>query len=265
MDRWVSWGLAIAVGARMMVACSPSSLVAGDDAVDSGGPDTSRSSGEDASMPSGGDARTDETGGEATTGTPLYAGEAGTCESRSWPAMLAAPVVPFATVANLDLNHGGTGVVPLAYAQSVNCNLTTYENDAGYLNPTSWPPQLYGTWGSQQDVLVAYDPTTMDLTQVVLQGHYTGTISFTSRTGGAYGSHSYTLGVGQLTRDGAPMSTDWSGPGPFDEIMDGLLATYAPAVASVQACVSDGCNWGSAGPGGDFDGGQYFYFFEIIP
>jgi hypothetical protein len=259
MGRWLSCGVAITVGARLIVACSPSSLVAGVDTMDSGGPDTS--------MPSGGEAGMGETGSEATTGTPMDAGEAGSCESRAWPLMLAAPIVPLAKVANLDMNHGGAGIVSLTYAQSVNCPLTTYAYDGGWLNPPSWPAQLHGTWGSQQDVLVSSDPTTSDLTSVYLQGGYAGAISFTSRTGGAYGSHSYTLGIGQLTRDGTPMTINWTGPSPFDEIFDGLLATFAPAVASVQACILDsGCYWGWASPGGsDVDAGQDAYYFVIKP
>ncbi len=56
------------------------------------------------------------------------------------------------------------------------------------------------------------------------------------------------------------MTIDWTSPGPHDEIMDGLLATFAPAVASLQACKNDGCDWGFEGPGN-----QEFSAFEITP
>ena len=207
------------------------------------------------------------TGDTATTGS----GDTGSsgdvavlCDPAiAWPAMLAAPIVPLHHAANLDLNHDGPGVVSRAYAESVNCSLTSF---TGLTTPPSWPPQVYGAWGNHQDVQVSSDPTTSELTMLLLQGGYAGAIPFASRAGGAYGTHSYTIGIGHLDRDGTPLNLDWNNPAPFDEILDGLTATFVPAFASVQQCVAAaGCWWGSASPGSSADAGDDAYYFVVEP
>jgi hypothetical protein len=178
--------------------------------------------------------------------------------------MLAGGIVPLHKGANLDLNHDGTGVVSRGYAESVNCGLTALAD--GGMSPGAWPPQLYGTWGNHQDVLVSVDPSTSELTSLLLQGDYAGTISFGSRVSGSYGNHSYTIGVGHLDRDGTPLTIDWTSQSPFNELFDGLTATFVPAYASVLACVATaGCYWGSASPGTGGDGGEDSYYFVVSP
>jgi hypothetical protein len=202
------------------------------------------------------------------TGSPVDAGtgaDAACNPATAWPAMLAAPIVPLQNAANLNLNQEGAGVVYLGYAEMVNC-APTPSSGVGISTLPGWPQQTYGTWGSAQQVTVAWDSDTADVTQLILGTGYTGAIAFSSRMGGAYGRHTYTLGIGQLVRDGVTMPIDWTGAAPFDEIFDGLLATFATPATTAQACDQSGaCSWGYTAPSGSEDAGQDAYSFTVGP
>jgi hypothetical protein len=73
---------------------------------------------------------------------------------------------------------------------------------------------------------------------------YTGTIAFHSRRAGAYGDHTYEIGIGRLERDGTDFPPAWGDGGVEDlpdggfrltasawvnEVYDGLMATFSPA------------------------------------
>jgi hypothetical protein len=176
----------------------------------------------------------------------------------AWPAMLAAAISPLHTAANLDLNHDGTGLVSLAYAESVNCALTAVA-DAGVAGESE------GTWGTHQEVAVYTDVSTSDVASLIVGAGYTGAISFSSRAGGPYGSHTYEIGIGKLDRDGAPMVVDWTNPGSaVNELFDGINATFAPSQPAVTNCNSnDACDWGSSAPGGDSDASDVSYFVAM--
>jgi hypothetical protein len=87
-------------------------------------------------------------------------------------------------------------------------------------------------------IYVSYNEESEVLGQVVLSGpSYTGTLAFHSRAGGAYGSHTYLLGLtpeagssvaGYVMRDGADFPADWTTTAWINEIYDGILASYAP-------------------------------------
>jgi hypothetical protein len=203
-------------------------------------------------------------------------GEGGVCDPATrWPAMLASPIVPWHnespsdpfSAAGLNLSYDGHGVVPRAYAESVNCALQPLADGGGgvAMAPPSWPPQLFGSWGPGANVVVSVDPTTSDLTSLTFYAGYTGVISFSSRMNGAYGNHTYVLGVGTLQRDGAPMTIDWTAAAPFGEIFDGLLWSFAHWFPAVPSCPADACIWGYASPGGDAGAGEDAYYFSLVP
>jgi hypothetical protein len=150
-------------------------------------------------------------------------------------ALLAAPIAPLHAIANLDMNETAPGVATLAYAESVNC-APTLITDSGIAT------QGEGYWGANQDVQIYFNATAPSyVTQIDLQGAYTGKISFSSRVGGAYGNHTYAIGIGVLQRDGVAMTIDWAGTPKtaINEIFDGLVATFAPTYPAEVDCQAD--------------------------
>jgi hypothetical protein len=210
-------------------ARSDATLDAGTDS----GPVTGQDAGTDADAgDSGHDADADAGDGDSGQDADAEAGT--TCNTATaWPAMLAGPIIPLSSIANLNMNQAGPGVAPFSYAESVNC-VPTFVPDAGdvYSDLAYWG-------GPNQDVQVNYTKSApVNVFAVTVQGAYTGTLTFNSRTGGAFGTHAYSIGVGHLTRDGSPMTIDWAGgPGvAINEIADGLYATYAPNYPPVTHC-----------------------------
>jgi hypothetical protein len=164
----------------------------------------------------------------------------GSCESIAWPAMLAASITPLQTVANLNMNQSGPSAVTLAYGETVNCPATVF--DGGNL-----PGSVAAAWGPANDVSFMYDVAAPNLFYTLeVSGAYTGTLSFHSRAGGAYGDHSYLIGVNQLLRDGTPFTIDWTGSsatvvtaasiGSVNELFDAMMATFAPTYPVETDC-----------------------------
>jgi hypothetical protein len=168
-------------------------------------------------------------GGHATDAAPDAA-----C---SLSAALGSPILPLRQIAGLNYNESGPGLVSLSYAQSVLCGSGTIEEDAG-----ADPGMTLVTWGAHQDLTAEYDDNGL-LYLMTASGSYSGSLQFNSRTGGAYGAgHSYVIGVGRLTKDGAPFVIDWGGsPGAqVNEIFDGMMATFAPSYPVDPDCTADG-------------------------
>jgi hypothetical protein len=92
--------------------------------------------------------------------------------------------------------------------------------------------------------------------QVLLSPGYTGQLQFHSRAGGAYGTHQYVISIeglgdagtsGEVLRDGVSFAADWGyvtdagaqQASPWaNELYDGLMATFAPAVPAVADCLT---------------------------
>jgi hypothetical protein len=98
-----------------------------------------------------------------------------------------------------------------------------------------------------------------------LSGAYTGEVSFSSRANGAFGDHTYSIGIGKLNRDGAAWVIDWTNASAaVNEIFDAVNATFVPAFPVTSNCNSDNaCWWGSSAPGGDSDAADISYFFVV--
>jgi streptogramin lyase len=156
--------------------------------------------------------------------------------------MLAAPIVPLSSLANVDLNESGFATVPLAYFESVNCAGTP----AALAGLSDVPGALAFTWGWNGDIYAEFAPGGAQvLSFLQITGGYTGTLSFTSRIAGAYGSHTYVLGLHTLQRDGAPFAIDWTNQtsveAAVNELYDALLATYAHTFPSSDCIASREC------------------------
>jgi hypothetical protein len=93
--------------------------------------------------------------------------------------------------------------------------------------------------------------------QMTMSPGYTGTLEFHSRSGGAYGTHSYVIAVmspgdagatGEVLRDGTPFAADWNNvtedggaleASPWaNELYDGLMATFSPSTPAVADCLT---------------------------
>jgi hypothetical protein len=222
--RWFAVGVVtIACGASGAVACSGQVL-----------------------WSTGQSAEQSEDAGASGNDAGVTANDAGgTCQERAWPAMLAAPIVPLQSVANLNWNHDGPAAVTLAYAESVNCPSKALGPSEGYDGGS------HAAWGPADDVSFDYGNDAPHLFNTLfLRGGYTGTLAFHSRSGGAFGSHQYALGVGAITRDGAPFAIDWTGTSASSlsaatiasvtELFDGLMATFAPTYPAESDCHATG-------------------------
>ena len=154
------------------------------------------------------------------------------CQAKAWPAMLAAAITPLQSIANLNMNESGPGATTLAYGETVNCPAT-------FLDAGAYQGAAVAAWGPSNDVEFQYDLASPNLIyELQLTGAYAGTLAFHSRTGGAYGNHTYVIGVNQLSRDGSPFAIDWTGSSAdqvaepaitsVSELFDGIMATFAP-------------------------------------
>jgi hypothetical protein len=188
-------------------------------------------------------------------------------------AMLSAPIVPPAQWAGLDLSNGGqsnglpgSGSESLTQAGVAQC--------ASYREPTllaaDAAPQLggyrlsmfgpvdAGPYGAP--LLVYSNLATQGVYRVVAQQGFTGTVQFHSRSGGAYGNHAYSVGIGAVSlgpdpvdagaqlvmRDGVSFPADWNTykndagvnvASPWaNELYDGIMATFSPGTPPVQDC-----------------------------
>jgi hypothetical protein len=104
-------------------------------------------------------------------------------------------------------------------------------------------------------ITVEYNLQSREIYYVGLQGGYAGGLTFHSRTGGAYGTHTYAASVasldgggGQLLRDGVAFAPDWTygtndagvstASAWANEVYDGVMATFDPSVPAVPDCLT---------------------------
>jgi hypothetical protein len=161
--------------------------------------------------------------------------------------MLAAPIVPLQSMANLNTNASGPQKLTLAYAESVNCPSTPV--DAG-----PHPGTTTAAWGPNNEVLIDYGLDAPNLLfMFTLNPGYTGTLTFHSRAGGAFGNHQYVISPSALLRDGAPFTIDWTGStatvvqpaaiAAVNELFDAAMATFLPSFPAEQDCyAASDCN-----------------------
>jgi hypothetical protein len=232
---------------RLLAGCS-GQLVAGIDSHDAGGQGDASPLRDGGSANADGGVRLDADGGGGVS-IVGFGGPKGTavCDPAvTWPKMLAGNVTPFLAAANLDLARPAG--LTLDYAESIDCPLVRF---GGPPDPNDG---AYGYWGANEDVIVSTDPTATWITSLVMSGSYTGSMSFQSRAGGSYGSHTYVLAMGQFDRDGVPFTIDPSSAIPgVNEIYDALIATFAPSIAPSHNCNDSPyyCVWGYGLPSGD--------------
>ncbi len=93
------------------------------------------------------------------------------------------------------------------------------------------------TWGPNEEVTVWYNLDSHIIYQV---DGYVGTLTFQSRAGGAYGTHSYVISPGSVKRDGVDFTINFDAyPSPsVNEIYDGIMATFQSSTAAISDCYS---------------------------
>ena len=156
---------------------------------------------------------------------------------------LSAPILPPTKFAGYDLS---TGADPRG--------LSIDEINDGCLMPDpagSQPGLRFLQLSSSIQLGYVIDDHILNL--VNLGTGYTGLLSFTSRAGGPYGTHTYQIQIGQpLLRDGVSFSEpgEWNtaqndagqntASAWVNEIYDGIVATFHIGFANAQECLSNG-------------------------
>ncbi|MGO8992205.1 MAG: hypothetical protein ACLQVI_02675 [Polyangiaceae bacterium] len=177
--------------------------------------------------------------------------------------MLNSAIVPPTRWAGIDLSNGGSSDVPggggitLVQAEVAACAAwsepTTLAPDAAPLNG-GYRAALFGIDDAGPNLALAggvpiwieSNMQTGAVWKVSLQQGYAGTLSFNSRAGGAYGTHTYEMQIGRaITRDGEPFKADWGDGGTLttatpwmNEIYDGMMATFSPTTPAITDCLS---------------------------
>ncbi|HTQ45587.1 MAG TPA: hypothetical protein VMI75_22665 [Polyangiaceae bacterium] len=190
--------------------------------------------------------------------------------------MLSAPISAPNQWAGIDFSNGGasndvpgSGGITFTQAGVASCagwmEPSVIANAQGPNNP-GYRMALFGLLDAGPDA--AY-PLTLyanmqsgAIYQALASDGYKGTVSFHSRSGGAYGSHTYEIGVGTTTLDGGPVGAgagfvhrdgvdfpaDWTTPigdagkhlaSPWmNELYDGMMATFSPATPAIGDCMT---------------------------
>jgi hypothetical protein len=151
---------------------------------------------------------------------------------------LAAPIQPPRFSAGLDLagDDAWTGIKQ-ATVETALCAGTSQGSD----DATVTDPENYFSWGGDaQPFFAGFSQATGKLAFVELNPGYTGSVDFKSRDG----AHTYSAKVGgQVMRDGVAMTFDWTANlNPAGtEIVDALVATFAPSLTAVDCSTSQRC------------------------
>jgi hypothetical protein len=207
------------------------------------------------------------------------AGTAGDACAALVARMLSAPIVAPSRWAGLDLTNGGlsddvpgSGGLSLVQNGVLAC-ATGHEPTTTPAGASPAYPGYRGAWygtagpGGTYPLSIYSNLQSGAIHQIVLADGYTGTLSFHSRAGGAYGSHTYEVsigaagpqaggngaapvdaGAGGVKRDGADFAADWS-IAPTDagtyvasawinELYDGIMATFSPSAPAIGDCFS---------------------------
>jgi hypothetical protein len=166
---------------------------------------------DDAAPPPAPAVASDGGGGDAAIALP----DGGTCSAVTrWPEMLAAPITP-TSLAGLDFTAGN---LTLSQCNDIDCQSRP--------SPSATPTNQAVIWGNKGDVYAEFAPSSQLLQRLVVRFGYTGTLTFTSRDG----AHTYVVGIGTLTKDGTPMTVDWTTDVTpvASELYDAYIATFAP-------------------------------------
>jgi hypothetical protein len=194
------------------------------------------------------DAGTPDSGGTVRTmpdASPNTSPDAGVDCAQRLADMLAAPIIPNTHYAGLDLSSGANPKgLTIEEANADGCGRAIVESqpsDPGYRRMV---------WGSNEEISIEYNADSHVIYHVSLDHHYRGTVQFQSRTGGAFGSHSYEIGVGFVHRDGLDFPLDLlngqtsMASASTNELYDGLMATFMPGTPAVFNCGDGGkCYW----------------------
>ncbi|MGO8992204.1 MAG: hypothetical protein ACLQVI_02670 [Polyangiaceae bacterium] len=164
--------------------------------------------------------------------------------------MLSAPITPPTQWAGIDLSNGGQyqdfpggGGITLSQAGVAACAGWTEPrtlDDGGVPLFAGYRAALFSLFSgtptqATAPIAIYSNMQSGEVEHIVLQKGYEGTVSFSSRDGGSYGSHSYEIGIGFCTRDDQPFGGDWGDGGTLttampwmNEIYDGMMATFSP-------------------------------------
>jgi len=71
---------------------------------------------------------------------------------------------------------------------------------------------LLEAWGVSSEVQAAYDPKTLVVQQITLLPGYLGTMTLPTDPAGPDAGHTFTVGLSEVLKDGAPFVIDWIGP-----------------------------------------------------
>jgi hypothetical protein len=192
--------------------------------------------------------------------------DAGPCKAILASAF-AANLNPPKSYLGLDLSNGGANDGGLGTG-GLTIDATDLLGCAASVEPTALDagvsPQLPGYRQITLDAPSAPGAATLSINmqsrvieQVTLNPGYTGQLPFHSRSGGAYGTHTYVITIqssgdagssGEVLRDGVPFAADWnlvaedggkSQASPWaNELYDGLMATFAPSTPAVADCLT---------------------------
>ncbi|HEY8038970.1 MAG TPA: Ig-like domain-containing protein [Polyangiaceae bacterium] len=153
--------------------------------------------------------------------------------------ILNQPISPPNLYGGFDLGNGSPGgSLTVDQANAAGC--FAFVEPQTFTPPAapSLPGERLATLGGTNGIQAYYTLDSRALFQLTYGSAYSGTISFHSRVGGAFGTHTYVVGLAAsgaalVQRDGAGFPADWNTPGgqasPWgNEIFDGLMATFSP-------------------------------------
>jgi hypothetical protein len=178
---------------------------------------------------------------DAVSGADNLGAARAVCTEATRPQILAAalksPLQPPRGVAGLDLAGGDDWAgLPQSAVEQALCT--------GTLIPDEDPKattDFYHWGGTPEDspLTLGFDKTTDKLAYWTVGRGYEGKIDFRSRAGSRFGNHTYSIAIsGAILRDGAPFLIDWSNQAAREEagteLHDGVIATFAPELASEQ-------------------------------
>jgi hypothetical protein len=172
--------------------------------------------------------------------------------AKTWVSMDHA-VVTATSAANLDLMEDGG--LTISEAQAILCEG----------NPLASLPDgsHVQAWGGSNEVELVFDPGSGDGETLSLFEGYLGAFAFQSDPS-AGAVHHYTLGIGQIQRDGAPFEIEWSAPGFANgtDVFNALMYTYGRALGVYSGPLSMSCQSVSVCPVNTSDGEAVW---EIVP
>jgi hypothetical protein len=172
--------------------------------------------------------------------------------AKRWASMDKA-VITATSAANLDLDQDGG--LTLANAQAVLCQGTELASlpDGSHVQ----------AWGASNEVELQFDPGSGDAEGLSLFQGYSGSFEFQSDPK-AGPVHHYTLGIGQLEEDGAPIEIEWAA-NPFTvgtDVFNALMYTYGSPLGIYCGPLTTSCQKVSVCPVNTSSGDA---IWDIVP